>query len=176
MPKKNPNSVFKHNPWLRLILWFTTIGIAAMIFGFSAQDGDTSNATSDPLTYSVIRATYPDFDNRPTTEQKSIYGFASMLVRKGAHFAVYTLLGLSIRLLLATYLSRYHSRSAWLLGTVYAATDELHQWLNGSRTAMWQDVALDSAGVLAGVILAIAVITLLARRGIGQQGIIKGAD
>ena len=32
---------------------------------------------------------------------------------------------------------------AWLCGTGYAATDELHQWFVAARSAMWQDVCLD---------------------------------
>ena len=49
---------------------------------------------------------------------------------------------------------------AWLSGTGYAATDELHQWFVAARSAMWQDVCLDSAGVLAGTLTAAAALAL----------------
>jgi VanZ family protein len=46
---------------------------------------------------------------------------------------------------------------AWAAGTVYAATDELHQSFVAGRNGSMFDVCLDSVGVLVGVAVVWAV-------------------
>lgn len=46
---------------------------------------------------------------------------------------------------------------AWALATAYAATDEVHQIFVAGRSGMFTDVLLDSAGVLAGVLLGLLI-------------------
>ena len=43
--------------------------------------------------------------------------------------------------------------AAWALGTLYAASDEVHQLFIEGRTGQLSDVLLDSSGVLAGALL-----------------------
>lgn len=157
--------VLTHNRRWRVIFWMTTLLIAAVIFGFSAQDRVASGELSGKVTERLVRIVYADFDSRPSADQAAIFQSASWLIRKSAHFIEYLLLGLSLRLLLATYAMRRPNIAAWLFGTLYAASDELHQWLGGTRAGMWQDVLLDSAGVLAGIGLACIILVCLAKRG-----------
>ncbi len=75
-------------------------------------------------------------------------GTWDLVLRKLAHFAEYAVLG--------ALLAR--GCGAGLLaaaaGIAYAGTDELHQHFVPGRHAAFRDVAVDAAGVLAGILLA----------------------
>ena len=154
---------------VRLVLLSLVLAVAAMIFLFSAQNGPASSATSNTLARFIIMIIDPDFDMLSTGDQRSVSAFVVKLVRKGAHFAEFAALGFFIRLLVASYGLRRPSRTAWLAGTLYACTDELHQLFVASRACMWQDVLLDSCGVLCGVTAAYAILELRRRYGRGRK-------
>lgn len=149
----------------RAILWLCTIAVAIAIFTFSAQDGAESSVVSSRVAEIVIDLIDPDFDSLPQADQQSIFAFVKKLVRKGAHFSEFAVLGFFLRQLTGSYGLRRPTRRAWLAGTLYACTDELHQLFVTSRACMWQDVLLDSCGVLAGVAAAYAVRVLWGRYG-----------
>jgi VanZ family protein len=69
------------------------------------------------------------------------------ILRKGAHVTEYAILGL----LLVRALGR--ELPAFLIGVAYAITDELHQHFVGGRHSSPIDVAIDSTGVLIGVLV-----------------------
>ena len=150
---------------LRALLWGCVIAVAAIIFLFSAQDGPQSSSASNAVADIIIRLIDPDFDALAEVEQASVMAFVKKLVRKGAHFSEFALLGFVIRLLVSTYGLRRPTRLSWLAGTLYACTDELHQLFVASRACMWQDVLLDSCGVLCGVAVAYAALVLRVRYG-----------
>jgi VanZ family protein len=74
-------------------------------------------------------------------------GSWDVVLRKIAHFCEYAILGA----LLLRALGR--EVPAIAAGVAYAATDELHQHFVVGRHAAVRDVAIDAAGVLAGVLL-----------------------
>ena len=149
---------------VRLILWIAVGIVAGMIFWFSAQDGATSGQLSGGITEKVVEVVEPDYDSLPEPEQQTLFDAVQFAVRKSAHFSEYALLGFLLRLLCASYALRRGGLVAWLCGTGYAATDELHQWFVAARSAMWQDVCLDSSGVFAGVLFATGILALIAYR------------
>ena len=69
------------------------------------------------------------------------------ILRKGAHVTEYAILGL----LLVRALGR--ELPAFLVGVAYAISDELHQHFVGGRHSSPIDVAIDSTGVLIGVLI-----------------------
>ena len=151
--------------WPKALLWGCVLAVAAVIFLFSSQSGEESQQTSLPAVKLAPRVLAPEHATLPPRERTSLLMAVSYLVRKLAHLTEFAALGFFVRMLLGSYhLPRHSSSRAWLAGTLYAALDELHQWILGTRIAMWQDVALDSVGVLAGVTVAYAVLTLRARR------------
>lgn len=83
------------------------------------------------------------------------FSFIEFFIRKGAHFGTYFILGSSFFLGLVPKIKQYGLAAifAWLSATGYAATDEFHQMLTGGRTPLFQDVALDAAGALTGILL-----------------------
>ena len=147
-----------------LILWLLVLSIAAMIFLFSAQDGVSSTHTSDGFVYALLRFFHPDYDGLSSAAQRALYASFQFYVRKGAHFTEFALLGAALRMLTRALKARRPGPLSWCAGTLYACTDELHQMLVGTRSAMWQDVCIDSAGVLLGVAAAAAVLALRARK------------
>lgn len=147
----------------RAILWVCAIAVAIAIFSFSAQDGPESSAVSNAVAEIIIDVIDPDYEALADTDRVSIFAFVKKLVRKGAHFCEFAALGFFIRMLTGSYGLRHPTRWAWLAGALYACTDELHQLFVASRACMWQDVLLDSCGVLAGVTVAYAVRVLWSR-------------
>jgi len=75
-------------------------------------------------------------------------GTWDFVLRKIAHACEYAVLGL----LLVRATRREHL--AVLIGVLYAASDEFHQHFVPGRHATVRDVAIDSAGVLVGVLAA----------------------
>lgn len=153
----------KRKKLMRGGLWCCVLGVAAAIFLFSAQDGTVSSQTSNSIAEIIIAVIDPDFEALPAIEQEGIFEFVGKLVRKGAHFTEFAALGFCVRLLVGSYGLRWPTRISWLAGTLYAGTDELHQLFVASRACMWQDMLLDSCGVLAGITAAYASLVLLGR-------------
>jgi VanZ family protein len=81
-------------------------------------------------------------------------GIWDTILRKGAHLLEYAILGA----LLLRALGR--EAPAFVAGIAYAVTDEIHQHFVGGRHASPVDVAIDSCGVVLGVL----VVQLAARR------------
>ena len=138
----------------------------AVIFGLSSRD-DTAS-TEDSLFVSRIAAELlvPGFRDMPAGEQQAILEAIDHPVRKTAHFFEYAVLGF---LLSGGFLVPERGRKAvrrqmllaLLSGAVYAVSDELHQFFVPGRACMWQDVLLDSAGVLTGTLLCSAVLVCI---------------
>ena len=149
--------------WVRILLWGLVLATAGVIFCFSAQNGTASSQLSGGITEKVVEVVEPDYDSLPEPEQQTLFDAVQFAVRKSAHFSEYALLGFLLRLLCASYALRRGGLVAWLCGTGYAATDELHQWFVAARSAMWQDVCLDSVGVFAGAFLATGILVIYAR-------------
>ncbi len=88
------------------------------------------------------------------------YKFVEFFIRKGAHFGTYFLLGGLTSLGLAHYWPKlgHVAFTSWMLATLYAGTDELHQMFTSDRTPLIQDVILDSCGALLGVMFAMLLL------------------
>lgn len=92
-------------------------------------------------------------------------GFIEFFIRKGAHFVSYFLLGLFWFLGLKNRVSQpwLTVLVALLLTIGYASFDELRQSFNPNRTALMEDVMLDTAGAIVGI--AVAFFTRASHRG-----------
>lgn len=146
--------MWKRRLW-RGLLWIILLSMMGIIFGFSAQDASASEAVSEVFAAPLARLLSYMRGGLEGAEYARMYRSAHLFVRKAAHFTEYALLGLTITLLMGSY--RLRARwgfLAWALGTLYAVTDELHQLSSYGRAGQWQDVALDSSGVLLGVLVA----------------------
>lgn len=86
-------------------------------------------------------------------------GFIEFFIRKGAHFVSYFLLGLFWFLGLRNRISQpwVTVLVALLLSIGYASFDELRQAFHPNRTALMEDVMLDTAGAIVGIGLSLLI-------------------
>lgn len=128
-------------PWVLIAFW------CGFIFFQSNQPGDISSMESNIIV---------DILNWLMTPWGGLgdVSFASFIVRKCAHFLEYFILGIllfngfkNIKRLKQTF------GISLLLGIIYAASDEIHQYYIPGRGPRIQDVMIDSLGVLAGLCL-----------------------
>ena len=148
---------------LRAILWILCCVWMTVIFLFSSQNGEESAKLSGGITEEVVKIVVDDYEKLSASEQTACLNRASFLVRKLAHFSEFALLGFLFFLLVKSY--KKSNRAAMLIacisGTLYAVTDELHQFLSDGRSPQVFDVCIDSAGVLSGTVFGLIVIFLL---------------
>ena len=75
----------------------------------------------------------------------------SFVVRKSAHFTEFLILGVSLFLTVRDLRKRASFWIPWLIGAVYAVSDELHQHFVPGRSCEVRDMIIDVCGVLVGV-------------------------
>ena len=133
----------------------------AFIFFQSALPADLSSRESGRVVDLLVRL----FQGiMPIDRQTMVF-----IVRKGAHFAEYTILGGFLVPAVTEWMAvdktpvpdsvRSIRIISWLVGTLYAVTDEIHQYSVPGRSCELRDIGIDSCGVLAGVL----VVSLLMR-------------
>ena len=153
--------------WTRFFL-AASILTAILIFCFSAQQGPDSSALSDGVTLTVAKLLRPGFDALPLAERLSFMERLGLIVRKCAHFSEFALLGFNLacwlRLRFPEKPRCFAPTRAWLIATLYAATDELHQMFVAERAPAVLDVCIDSAGAAAGVAVMLAVFMIVEKR------------
>ena len=146
--------------WAAAALWM------ALIFSFSAQPASESSETSSPFVRAYLSLFHPEYGSLSPTEQFELEEEASFRVRKTAHFSIYTILGA----LLFSAAARNVSASglkiplSFLIGALYAVSDEIHQSFVPGRSCELRDMCIDSAGVLLGVLLCAGIASLIRRR------------
>ncbi|MGM9636358.1 MAG: VanZ family protein [Eubacteriales bacterium] len=142
--------------WIRLIFSILTVLWMVVIFLFSAQDGETSSETSGKIVEQVAPVVIKDYEHLPESVKQIKVNDLNHVIRKLAHFSEYAILGmLTFFALLWDRIKRLpHILIAFGIGGIYAVTDELHQILSIGRSPAVLDVLIDSAGVLAGTLIA----------------------
>lgn len=85
------------------------------------------------------------------------------IIRKIAHFLLYTLGGMLIFLFINLYKIKPNNKVliSWLIGTVYAITDEIHQLFVIGRSGEIRDICIDSLGVITGIIILLLVLKVI---------------
>lgn len=116
-----------------IISWCLVILCMGIIFYFSAQDGDESQALSDSI--------------------KIVFGIPVRVsvLRKIAHFVEFA--GLSVLVFNAFRQTFGHCCPylSFFVTAAYAATDELHQLFVPGRAGMLTDILIDSFGAAAAI-------------------------
>ena len=141
--------------------------IAAMIFFFSAQNAEESEETSSGIVAWVVRLLYPSYPEMTPQQKYELMKDLALKVRKLAHFTEFALLGAALRLLFHALRLRLPLLWAWLAGTLYAVSDEVHQMFVEARGPAVTDVLIDSAGVL--TMACVMSLILLARKRVKQK-------
>ena len=154
--EKEPQSL---SPWVlggRVLFTLALAGCIWFIFSNSMAVADVSSVSSGRvltlLQGALRRMGHPALAQRLTMH----------IVRKLAHFCEYTLEGFLLMLCMRVYTRRYvrHISVPMLGGVLTAMADETIQIYSPGRSSQVTDVWLDSAGVLAGILIALVFMAL----------------
>lgn len=131
----------------KYFIWIFPIGIAVMIFCFSAQPGDDSAQLSNRFVevFLQIRTGLRLF---PRMSEAEVVALFSILVRKSAHVTEYLLLciALNTSFCVSGIKNGIRILFSFLLTFGYACTDEVHQLFVPGRAGLFTDVLIDSSG------------------------------
>lgn len=165
----NKNHFYKKMNALSKVFFALTILWMIVIFIFSAQTGDTSASLSGGLTETFISIIFKNFNSYEPDKQLSILETAHFIIRKGAHFTEYAILGIFSNLTLLTYtcIKKLESKIkclknilfptilySFIFSVIYAVSDEIHQGFTANRYPAITDVLIDSCGALFGILFA----------------------
>ena len=141
---------------LRIILILLLLGTFYIIFGFSSQDGEKSGSLSRRIT-EKIATLIPQIQKENEIEKENIMNTMESIIRKMAHFSIYTVVGLLLMSLVSTYNIKEKNKLIITLtaGIIYASSDEIHQSFVPGRSPMITDVVIDTMGVILGILLII---------------------
>ena len=138
----NIDRKFYRSPVIYIILFLL---LTVFIFSNSFKSGEESNEQSAPLV-SFVERIFDPYDDIPTED-------FNFFVRKAAHIAEFTLIGLALggQLCCVNRLTgRWHIAAGLLVGISTAVLDEFIQSFTG-RTSSVSDVLIDFIGVVIGI-------------------------
>ena len=151
------------SPWViagRVVFTVALIACIAFIFSNSMAVAAVSEQSSGRV-LRLMQAVLRRLGHPALAERLTMH-----IVRKLAHFCEYALEGFLLMLCMRVY-SRHplrHITVPMLGGVLTALTDETIQLFSEGRSSQVTDVWLDSAGVLAGIL--VAIVLLLACEGL----------
>ncbi|MGN1033673.1 MAG: VanZ family protein [Intestinibacter sp.] len=133
-----------------IILWMV------FIFSMSAKDATQSSNISGGFTYSILNTFFENFRGLDKSIKDNIVEDLQFVVRKGAHFSAYAVLG-GLCFVECSYFKRFNFKNkftaAFLISVLYAVSDEIHQYFVPGRACEFRDMVIDSCGVLFGIIV-----------------------
>lgn len=149
----------------RIIFLILIIINCIVIFIFSSQNGEKSSDVSGSFVRKIIEI-LPGTEELSENEKEQLIEKLQFIVRKGAHFTIYTLLGIFIMGFMNTFIISQKKKIlfSFLFGIIYAITDEFHQLFSSGRTAKILDVVIDTLGVGFGILIISVIIYLIKRK------------
>lgn len=145
---------------------FALLSVIWMIFIFvmSSRNADMSTLDSQTVGRIIANRIYADFESLSEARQLEIVEGIDFVVRKSAHATEYAIL--SALLLGATVgdalteLKRREILIAWIVTSVYAVTDEIHQLFVEGRSGQVTDVLIDSASAVFFLLIVTGILKL----------------
>ena len=134
---------------IRIISIILLILTFIQIYRFSDQDGETSGELSKKVVRKALNIFPYTKDLSFETKEKMVEG-AQPIVRKLAHFSIYTLVGIFIMSFISTYKIhlKYKFLVSILVGLFYAISDEFHQSFTPGRGPSIIDVFIDTLAAI----------------------------
>lgn len=156
-------SGFWQRPWIRFTSLLLALSLMTGIFILSSE-GKESETTSESFAFIIIDTIHPEYSDLPSEAQNDIWQTSQRIVRKLAHVILYLTLGFLVCICVESWFGpdkrKKHKWLAFAIGTLYAISDEVHQYFVPGRSCEVVDVLIDSIGVLLGVVIAIKLILL----------------
>ena len=154
--EKEPQSL---SPWVlggRVLFTLALAGCIWFIFSNSMAVADVSSVSSGRV-LQLLQAVLRRLGHPALAQRLTMH-----IVRKMAHVCEYTLEGFLLMLCMRVYTRRYvrHISVPMLGGVLTAMADETIQIYSPGRSSQVTDVWLDSAGVLAGILIALVFMAL----------------
>ena len=151
---------FKKNLIFKRVLFLIMLVIAFyVIFNFSAQNGEESGSLSEKVTRFIVEIVSKI---KTMDISKKAYYIQKLhpIVRKLAHFCIYTVVGFSVMGFMCTFDIRniFKVIISFCVGVTYAISDEIHQYFIPGRGPSIIDVGIDSFGVLTGIFILVTLI------------------
>lgn len=153
---------------IRIISMILLLGNFYIIFQFSSQNGEESGNLSGKIARFLIK-------QLPIEETQQSLKKAESIIRKMAHFSIYTLLGFLLMFFINTYPIKVKEKIliSLLVGILYAISDEIHQKFVPGRSCQITDVMIDSLGVTLGIFLLLMLLEIHKKIKINRQNIAK---
>ena len=154
---------FKNNLIFKRILFLLMLILAFyVIFNFSDQDGQASGSLSKKVTEFIVEI-ISKIKTMDITKKFYYIEKLHPIIRKIAHFSIYTVVGFSIMGFMCTFDMKniFKLLISFGVGVTYAISDEVHQYFIPGRSARILDVCIDSAGVLTGIFILIILIIVM---------------
>lgn len=150
---------------LQIILIILTICVLGAIFKFSSQQSEQSEGLSRKISGTIINIV-PGSKNLSQIEYEKKLTKVDCVIRKMAHFSIYTMLGLIVMaLFLTTKIEQDKSITITIiLGILYAMSDEIHQNFVDGRSPMVTDVMIDTAGVMFGICIILGFFKIINKK------------
>lgn len=116
------------NTIIRIISILLLLLTFLVIFNFSAQNGEESGSLSNKVT-TVFVNHFPYTKNLSIETKQKLIEHTEPIVRKLAHFSIYTVVGACIMAFMCTFPLKLKTRlgTSLLVGLLYAISDEFHQ-------------------------------------------------
>jgi len=151
---------------ISILLISAVIGWMYFIYSLSAEPAEVSSETSGRIVKKLCRIIQPEFDSWSHEEQFEMTERYQFYIRKTAHFSAYTILSVLIGAAVCphTNKNRYRLGIAFVVGVLYAISDEIHQRFVPGRSGEVRDVLIDSAGVALGCIILLCVFKIMKKR------------
>ncbi len=130
-----------------VIFWLLTLAIMYIIFGFSSESGEESKEVSESVLSVIIEYIGNIISHNA--------------LRKLAHFSEYAALGFCMSGAIYFTFSKSRFYIPLIPCVLYAAGDEIHQYFVPERACRLFDVFVDSCGSSTGILLFLAVISLI---------------
>lgn len=133
-----------------------------IVFCFSNEAGETSSKTSTSFTQKVIDI-ITLHSNTDEETKSNIKEKIEPIIRKLAHYTLYTIGGIFIFNYINTYNIKTSKKivTSILIGAVYSLTDEFHQFFTDGRNASMIDVGIDTLGVITGVCIFLCILKMV---------------
>ena len=143
-----------------------TCCIFCIIFSFSSQKAEQSEGISRKISGTIVEITTQiQGQNLSEMQMQGKITKVDRVVRKVAHFSLYTIVGIAVMSLLSTTDMKQRNKIliTIVIGMTYAISDEIHQKFVAGRTPLVTDVIIDTSGVIFGICIVIAIISITKR-------------
>lgn len=138
---------------LLILIWMI------VIFMFSNEKGAKSTSTSRKVTEAIVQTV----SSKSIEENEPIIVSLDKVIRKLAHYTIYTIGGIVIFNYAKTTEKTKKEKILYSIdfGACYAITDEIHQFFVSGRSARIFDVGIDTLGVITGILIYLAIIKII---------------